>query len=238
MAPESSGNGSLARRPATIRVRPTLVSETRLRPATRPGPEPRPARTRVRVKVRSNTGSIRTPSGYQHVLMGEMIAAFVIIGIRAIADYTPASDTHNPGSETPKKGMSPIVLITATLGVFFVLSFLATRGGWPARTSAAFGLLMIVALMINSEAELAEVASWVENIGTNSASQPAAKQSSPTIAGGSGSSASNLPPGTTVDSSGHVSVNGKELGPDYGIDSQGHLTWRGLPVPFNASPLS
>jgi len=120
--------------------------------------------------------------------MGEMVAAFVIIGIRAIADYTPASDTHSPGSEAPKKGASPIVLITATLAVFFALSFLATRGGWPAKTSAAFGLLMIVGLMINSSAELAEVAGWVENIGTNSASQKATPQSNPQISGGSSGS--------------------------------------------------
>jgi hypothetical protein len=132
--------------------------------------------SRAGSKRRANLGSFafnpKNPSGYQHVLMGEMLAAFGIIGIRAIADYTPAGDMHGPGSEKPAKGASPVSLIAATLAVYFVLSFMATRGGWAARIAAAFGLLMIVALMINSEAELTSVAQWVENIGTNSASQP------------------------------------------------------------------
>jgi hypothetical protein len=104
--------------------------------------------------------------------MGEMLVAFGIIGVRAIADYVPAGDFHSPGSEKPTKGATPIVLIVSTLTVYFVLSFMATRGGWPARVAAGFGLLMIATLMINSESELAAVADWVENIGTNSANQP------------------------------------------------------------------
>lgn len=117
--------------------------------------------------------------------MGEMIAAFVIIGIRAIADYTPAGDASAPGTESPKKGSSPIVLITATLATYFVLAFLATRGGWYARVAAAFGLLMIIALMINSEAELVNVSTWVESIGTNAANQTAPTQSaSPSVPSG------------------------------------------------------
>lgn len=146
---------------------------------------------------RLNLGSFgfnpKNPSGYQHVLMGEMLAAFGIIGVRAIADYVPGTDEHGPGSETPSKGASPIVLITATLAVYFVLAFLATRGGWAARVAAAFGLLMIAGLMINSEAELAQVATWIENIGTNSASQAAPESSSSGSTGNSGSSSTTGP---------------------------------------------
>jgi hypothetical protein len=124
---------------------------------------------------RANLGGFafnpKNPSGYQHILMGEMLVAFGIIGVRAIADYTPAGDMHNPGSENPSKGASPISLIVATLTVYFVLAFMATRGGWAAKVAAAFGLLMIAALMINSENELSEVAQWVQNIGPNSANE-------------------------------------------------------------------
>lgn len=133
----------------------------------------------------SPKGGISSPTGYQHVLMGEMIAAFVIIGIRAIADYTPAGDLSSPGTESPKKGSTPIVLITATLAIYFVLAFLATRGGWAARVSSAFGLLMIIALMINSEAELVNVSTWIQSIGTNTASQVAPTQAtSPSVPSG------------------------------------------------------
>lgn len=133
-------------------------------------------------KRRLNLGSFafnpKNPSGYQHVLMGEMLVAFGIIGVRAIADYAPAGDSHSPGIERPQKGASPITLIVATLAVYFVLAFLATRGGFAAKAAAAFGLLMIVALMINSEAELGNVATWVQNISTNANSQPQQKSSS------------------------------------------------------------
>jgi hypothetical protein len=142
-------------------------------------------------KRRLNLGSFafnpKNPTGYQHVLMGEMVAAFTIIGIRAIADYAPSSDEHSAGSENPTKGASPIVLIVSTLAVYFVLSFMATRGGWPARVASAFGLLMIVALMINSGTELQQVASWVENIGTNSANQAGSAATSPSLPANSSS---------------------------------------------------
>lgn len=169
MPPKRRGHTPLARvsRPAP-RTRETA---TGARPST---PERPPALDRVR----QGLGSIQAPTGYQHVLMGEMVVAFFIIGIRAVADYVPASDMRQPGTESPKKGAPPIVLIVSTLGVFFVLSFLATRGGWAARASSTFGLLMIIALMINSESELAEVGTWIENIGTNNASQSAPQQAS------------------------------------------------------------
>jgi hypothetical protein len=153
---------------------------------------------------RANLGSFafnpKNPTGYQHVLMGEMIVAFGIIGVRAIADYVPSDDYHSPGSETPTKGATPIVLITTTLVIYFVLSFLATRGGWAARVAAAFGLLMIAGLMINSESELSSVASWIENIGTN-----ATNQEQPSVpAQPSGNGGNSGPP--TVPSTGPGSV--------------------------------
>ena len=180
------------------RARRVLQTRTPARGSTAsPGGEQR-VRTPLRERgatslanVREGVGQIQAPTGYQHVLMGEMIVAFVIIGIRAIADYAPDSDLSKPGTEQPQKGASPIVLITATLGVFFVLSFLATRGGYAAKASAAFGLLMIVGLMINSEAELAQVAHWIESIGTNSANQPSDNS------GSSGNSGSTPPSGNT-----------------------------------------
>lgn len=148
---------------------------------------------------RANLGGFafnpKNPSGYQHVLMGEMLVAFGIIGIRAIADYAPAGDSHSPGSEKPAKGASPISLIVATLTVYFVLAFMATRGGWAAKVAAAFGLLMIVALMVNSEGELGDVANWITNIGTNATNQKAPAQSNSSLPSGSGNS-------TTVPSSG------------------------------------
>jgi hypothetical protein len=125
--------------------------------------------------------------------MAEMIVALGIIGVRAVSDYVPAGDSHNPGSEHPTKGQSPVVLITATLAVYFVLAFLATRGGWAAKSAAAFGLLMIAGLMINSEAELVDVANWIENIGTNAANQPTPKTPSTNLPP-SGSGSSKKPP--------------------------------------------
>lgn len=146
----------------------------------------------------------KNPTGYQHVLMGEMVVAFVIIGIRAVADYVPAGSA--PGTESPKKGASPIVLIVSTLAVYFVLSFLATRGGWAARVASAFGLLTIIALMINSAVELEQVAGWVENIGTNSAAQKGSNSSSPQLPSTGSSGGTSTGP-RTVPSSGPGSAS-------------------------------
>lgn len=159
-------------------------------------------------KRRLNLGSLafnpKNPTGYQHVLMGEMVVAFVIIGVRAVADYVPAGSA--PGTESPKKGASPIVLIVSTLAVYFVLSFLATRGGNAARVASAFGLLTIIALMINSAAELEQVAGWVENIGTNNAAQKGSNSSSPQLPSTGGSGGANTGP-RTVPSSGPGSAS-------------------------------
>lgn len=133
---------------------------------------------RVRNLGKFGFPAFNQPTGYQHVLMAEMLVAFTIIGIRSISDYVPADDTSKPGTEQPTKGASPIVLIAATLMVYFVLAFMASRGGWAARVAAAFGFLMIVGLMINSTSELEDVATWIDNLGTNATNQPATASSS------------------------------------------------------------
>lgn len=119
--------------------------------------------------------------------MVEMIIAFAIIGLRAIADYAPADDLRSPGTEAPKKGANPVTLIASTLAVYFVLAFLASRGGWPARVSAAFGMLTIIALLINSENELQQVAGWIGNIGPNPNAQQAQNSGSSSSSGSSDS---------------------------------------------------
>lgn len=152
------------------------------------GDRPKGGNSKRRLNLGSFAFNPKNPTGYQHVLMGEMVVAFVIIGIRAVADYVPAGSA--PGTESPKKGASPIVLIVSTLAVYFVLSFLATRGGNAARVASAFGLLTIIALMINSAGELSQVAGWIENIGTNNAAQKGSSSSSPQLppTGSSGNS--------------------------------------------------
>lgn len=135
--------------------------------------------------------ALNQPTGYQHVLMAEMLVAFGVIGIRAISDYTPASDISKPGTENPTKGASPIVLIAATLMVYFVLAFMASRGGWAARAAAAFGALMIIGLMINSESELADVATWIDNLGANASNQSATSSPSTNLPNSSSSNNGN-----------------------------------------------
>jgi hypothetical protein len=169
--------------PITQRAKTAAVSKAR----AAPGKAYQSAKTNF-----PKVSEFKAPRGYQHVLMGEMVVSFLIIGLRAVADYIPNEDTHYPGKEAPKKGQSPIVLIASTLVVYFVLSFLATRGEWQARTASAFGTLMILGLLVNSQDELSQVAGWVENMKGNSAHQPNPPSDNGSSTGGGNT---NLPPG-------------------------------------------
>lgn len=170
---------------------PSLATRARTTAVSKAKPLPAKAFKSAKTNF-PKMSEFKRPTGYQHVLMAEMFTAFAIIGIRALADYVPNNDVSMPGSEKPNKGQSPIVLIASTLIVYFVLSFFATRGEWPARVSAAFGLLMIFGLLVNSSDELSQIADWAESLKGNSASQPPP----PTQGTSGGGNATNSPPGT------------------------------------------
>jgi len=96
--------------------------------------------------------------GGQHALMAEFILFCVIVGMRAIADYVPSEGGTKKGTMTPPAGqLGPLPILAGGMVTFFVLSFLAARGGAAAKVAAAGGLIMDLALLLRSTAELSKV---------------------------------------------------------------------------------
>jgi hypothetical protein len=109
--------------------------------------------------------------GGQHALMAEFLLFAGIVGLRAVADYVPAeqgqpTEGTSKGAITPRTGqLGPLPVLAAGFVVFFVLSFLAARGGTWAKIAAAFGLVIDVALLMKSLPELDTVSKSFGNIG-------------------------------------------------------------------------
>jgi len=101
--------------------------------------------------------------GGQHALMAEFLLFAGIVALRAIADYVPAqqgqpSEGAGKGTVTPRTGqLGPLPVLAAGFVTFFILSFLAARGGTWAKVAAAFGLVIDITLLMRSLPELGTV---------------------------------------------------------------------------------
>lgn len=115
--------------------------------------------------------------GGQHALMAEFLVFCGIVAMRAIADYVPshqgqADEGTGKGAITgltlaeqqaaeqhgqPAGQLGPLPVLAAGFVIFFVLSFIASRGGNAARFAAAAGLVIDAALLLKSMPELATV---------------------------------------------------------------------------------
>jgi hypothetical protein len=145
----------------------------------RPGPKPSPRardqsarssnsarRAQAAAKTSAQTarkGILTTRAGVahggQHAVMAEFIVFCVIVAMRAIADYVPSDDGGtSKGKMTPPAGqLGPLPILAGGMVTFFVLSFVAARGGTAAKVAAAGGLIMDLALLLRSTAELSTV---------------------------------------------------------------------------------
>jgi hypothetical protein len=103
--------------------------------------------------------------GGQHALMAEFILFCGIVGLRAVADYVPRNEGGDKGEIQPRAGqLGPLPILAAGFIVYFVLSFLAARGGTWAKAAAAFGLLIDLVLLMKSLPELGTVSQGFTNI--------------------------------------------------------------------------
>jgi len=85
--------------------------------------------------------------------------------MRAVADYVPHDEGTSKGEIQPTTGqLGPLPILAAGFVFFFILSFLAARGGTWARLAAIFGLIVDVALLLRSAPELETVAGSFGNI--------------------------------------------------------------------------
>ena len=142
--------------------------------ATRPRQpvQARPPRTPARRLARAAAGTPRAVTvrkGGQHALMAEFLLFLGIVGMRAVADFVPGdqgqpTEGTSKGTVTPRSGqLGPLPILAAGFALFFVLSFLAARGGTWAKVAAAFGLVVDVALLMKSLPELNTVSQGFHN---------------------------------------------------------------------------
>ena len=161
-------------------------------------PAPPPVRAvEGRTERKRNIGPTRVAravtvrKGGQHALMAEFLLFVGIVGMRAVADYVPRDEGTSKGEIQPTTGqLGPLPILAAGFVFFFILSFLAARGGTWARLAAIFGLIVDVALLLRSAPELETVAGSFGNIsgnaaaaGNNSSSGPNNAGSAPTPSG-------------------------------------------------------
>jgi len=97
--------------------------------------------------------------------MAEFLLFLAIVGMRAIADYVPQDEGASKGKITPSSGqLGPLPVLAGGFAAFFVLSFLAARGGTWAKVAAAFGLVIDVTLLMRSAGELETVSKSFGNV--------------------------------------------------------------------------
>lgn len=129
--------------------------------------------------------AVTVRKGGQHALMAEFLVFLGIVSMRAIADYVPgsqgeATEGTTKGTVTPASGqLGPLPVLAAGFVIFFILSFLAARGGTWARVAGLAGLIIDTALLMKSIPELEKVSG---SFGTVRASAQAA-QTVPTPSG-------------------------------------------------------
>lgn len=115
--------------------------------------------------------------GGQHALMAEFLVFCGIVAMRAIADYVPSGQGQadqgtakgSTGGLTlaeqqadeqhgkPAGQLGPLPVLGAGFVIFFVLAFIAARGGAAARFAAAAGLVIDAALLLKSMPQLGTV---------------------------------------------------------------------------------
>ena len=156
-APPPAPPPSRARR-AAAGARSTLRND--VRPAARTGYQ----------RGRSTAQFVTQRKGGQHALMAEFLFFVAIVGFRAVADYVPGdqgqpTEGTTKGAVTPRNNqLGPLPVLAAGMVVFFVLSFLAARGGTWARVAAVSGLIIDTALLMKSLPELGTVSQAFGNV--------------------------------------------------------------------------
>ena len=93
--------------------------------------------------------------GGQHALAAELLLFVGIVALRAVATYGPAP---KGGKDLPADQFGPLFILGNGFAAFFVLAFLAARGGTAAKVAVAGGLLIDVALLMKSVPHIDQIA--------------------------------------------------------------------------------
>ena len=138
--------------------------------------------TRAASKVTQRSG---TYSG-KGMLTALLLAGFVIVAIRLVADYEIQDDGSAKGTVLHPQGQyGPIAICAGLIGSFFLLSLLAMGGGTRAKLAVIMGSAIVLTLGVKSYAEITHVGTTFGSIGKITV--PAASGQLPDIYGNAGS---------------------------------------------------
>jgi hypothetical protein len=93
--------------------------------------------------------------GGQHALAAELLLFIGIVALRAVATYGPAP---KGGKDLPADQYGPLFILGNGFAVFFVLAFLAARGGTSAKVAVAGGAIIDLALLMKSIPHIDQIA--------------------------------------------------------------------------------
>ena len=100
------------------------------------------------------------------MLTAELLAGAGIVALRMVADYEPQADGTLKGKIGHPKGQyGPFPILAGLLGTFFLLSFLAARGGTKAKVAVIAGALIDLVLAMKSMDEVNKTAATFSHFG-------------------------------------------------------------------------
>ena len=163
--------------PAQQRAAARYADYQRRQETQRRGQRRQVARRAAGVPVRGARVLQQGGRGGQHALMAEFLVFCGIVAMRAIADYVPsdqgqadqgaakgttggltlAEQQQQEQHGKPAGQLGPLPVLGAGFVIFFVLAFIAARGGTAARFAAAAGLVIDAALLLKSMPQLQTV---------------------------------------------------------------------------------
>jgi len=159
-----------------------------------------PSRAANRVTQRSGTYSGKG------MLAALLLAGFVIVAIRLVADYELQDDGSAKGTVMHPQGQyGPLAICAGLIGSFFLLSLLAMGGGTRAKLAVLMGSAIILTLGVKSYGEITHVGTTFGSIGKIAVPPPSGNL--PDIYGNSGGTGGALGAGLNAGSTAAQATN-------------------------------
>ncbi len=130
-------------------------------------------------RVFAAAGSAAAPYAGKGMLTAELLAGFVIIAIRIVANYEVQEGGTVKGTVLHPKGeYGPLTVFAGLIMTFFVLSFFAASGGLKAKLAVIMGGSIILTLAVKSYDEIRTVSTTIGSIGKIAVPDPSGQQES------------------------------------------------------------
>jgi hypothetical protein len=102
----------------------------------------------------------------KRMLTAELLVGFLIVAVRAVADYEVQADGTVKGKIGHPKGQyGPLPILAGLIVSFFLLSFLAAAGGTRAKLAVIAGGIIDLALLMKSGGEFTTVTDTFGKLG-------------------------------------------------------------------------